>query len=125
MYSGFHFPKDSHGSSVAPTAASHSEKAAPSDLLKLLQKQKQQRLKLARDPVYLAYHVAENHRMAKLKKKGWTEAPKPQVDEDIDAEARQRVTGLVAAASRHRNQQAGVWAPFGKPYQALGAVETV
>lgn len=123
MNTGFHFPKDSHGSSVAPTSGA--EKAAPSDLLKVLQQQKQQRLKLARDPVYLAYHAAEKHRMAKLKKKGWSEPPKPQVDEDIDAEARQRVIGLVSTAARHRNQQAGVWAPFGKPYQALGAVQTV
>lgn len=50
---------------------------------------------------------------------------KLQVDDDIEAEARQRVTGLVSTASRHRKEQSGVWAPFGKPYQALGKVETV
>ena len=48
-----------------------------------------------------------------------------QVDDDIEAEARQRVTGLMSKASRHRKEQSGVWAPFGKPYQALGKVETV
>lgn len=47
--------------------------------MKLLQTQKQQRLQLARDPVYHAYHAAEKQRMIKLKKKGWTEPVKPQV----------------------------------------------
>ena len=77
MQSGFHFPKD--GSSGSHSQ--HSEKPAPSnaDLLKLLQTQKQQRLQLARDPVYHAYHAAEKQRMIKLKKKGWTEPVKPRV----------------------------------------------
>lgn len=48
-----------------------------------------------------------------------------QIDDDIEAEARQRVTGLVSTAARHRKEQSGVWAPFGRPYQALGKVETV
>ena len=77
MQSGFHFPKD--GSSGQNSQ--HSEKASTSnaDLMKLLQTQKQQRVQLARDPVYHAYNAAEKQRMSKLKKKGWTEPVKPQV----------------------------------------------
>lgn len=77
MQCGFHFPKD--GSSGQN--GQHSEKASTSnaDLMKLLQTQKQQRVQLARDPVYHAYNAAEKQRMIKLKKKGWTEPVKPQV----------------------------------------------
>eukprot|EP00892_Ulva_mutabilis_P006737 jgi/Ulvmu1/4435/UM002_0160.1 len=92
------------------------------DLLRMVRQQKLQRLKLCKDPIYIQYLSAEKQRVIHMRRKGWVEhGARPQMDDDLDSEARQRVTALVSSASRSRGGgQAGVWAPFGKPYRALG-----
>lgn len=63
----------------------------------------------------------------RMRRKGWTEqTARPHMDDDLDSEARQRVTALVTFAAQNRaGAQAGVWAAFGKPFKTLGKLEQV
>jgi hypothetical protein len=95
-------------------------------LLKLLQQQKHEHKRIAKDPIFKEYHAEVKRKEIKLRGKGWKEAPRPQIDEDLEAEALQRMVMLVATAADDNSKSlTGVWARFGKPYQPLGRFEEV
>ena len=99
---------------------------ASTDLLKILQRQKQETLRIERDPIFKEYHAQVKLRELKLRCKGWKDVAKPQIDEDLDAEAMQRMVALVAtSAAEDGKNRAGVWARFGKPYKPLGLFQEV
>lgn len=109
--------------SAAPAPGSGN---ASSDLLKILQRQKQENLRIAKDPIFKEYHAQVKLREIKLRCKGWKDVAKPQIDEDLDAEAMQRMVTLVSSsAAENGRQREGVWAKFGKPYKPLGVFREV
>jgi hypothetical protein len=116
--------------SVRPTSASDAGKSGASstqlDLVSLLQVQKRAHVLIAKNPLFREYNSEAKRKMVKLRRKGWKDAPKPQIDDDLDAEAMQRVMHLVSAAAADGNKSlTGVWARFGKSYQPLGVMHEV
>lgn len=96
------------------------------DLLKLLQAQKHEHMHIAKDPIFRGYNAEVKRKEMKLRRHGWKEVPRPQIDEDLDAEAQQRIMTLISAAAHDNNRSlTGVWARFGKPYRPLGYFEQV
>lgn len=119
-------PSERAGGHV-PASGKHLGGSA-SDLLGMIRQQKLQRRRLCQDPIYLQYLCTEKQRAMRMRRKGWVEhgAARPQMDDDLDSEARQRVTALVTFAAKNRGgAQAGVWAAFGKPFKTLGKLEQV
>lgn len=108
------------------SAGKHSANATD-HLLGIIRQQKLQRQRFCEDPIYAQYLATEKQRACRLRRKGWLEqTARPTMDEDLDSEARQRVTALLSSASRARDGvQAGVWAAFGKPYKTLGQLQQV
>lgn len=110
-----------------PPASGKNNAGSAIDLLGMIRQQKLQRLRLCKDPIYVQYLSTEKQRANRMRRKGWVEqAARPHMDDDLDSEARQRVTALLSSAARsRRGAQAGVWAAFGKPYRTLGRLEQV
>ena len=100
--------------------------SATNELLKLLATQKQEHHQIAKDPIFQEYHAEVKRKQLKLRRHGWKEPPRPQMDDDLDAEAQQRVMSLMTAMAHDTNRPlAGVWARFGKPYRPLGEFQQV
>ena len=110
-----------------PAASGKNGSGVATDLLRMVRQQKLQRLTLCKDPIYMQYLSTEKQRAVHMRRKGWVEnGARPQMDDDLDSEARQRVTALVSSAAKNRGRgQAGVWAAFGKPYTTLGMLKQV
>ena len=76
---------------------------------------------MAKNAIFSEYSKAEQRKLLKLRRKGWVDPPRPQIDADLDSEAMQRIVSLVnAAAADIKRPLNGVWARFGKPYAPLG-----
>lgn len=100
--------------------------SATSDLVKLLQLQKQEHQRIAKDPIFREYQTEVRRKELVLRRRGWKEAPRPHVDDDLDAEAQHRIMALISGAAADAAQPlTGVWARFGKPYKPLGVYEEV
>lgn len=93
-------------------------------LVRLLRQQQQQHQLMAKNAIFAEYSKAEQHKLLKLRRKGWVDPPKPNIDADLDSEAMQRILSLVnSAAADSKRPLNGVWSRFGKPYEALGKLQ--
>jgi hypothetical protein len=97
-----------------------------SELLRMIRTQKQAHRSIGSDPIFQQYTLEIRQREQNLRRRGWKPGERPQVDEDLSAEAHSRLMLLIAAAAKARDTDArGVWARFGKPYSALGQIAEV
>jgi hypothetical protein len=95
-------------------------------LLKLVRAQKQVQRRIDNDPVFQQYSMEIRQRENNLRRRGWKSEERPQIDEDLRAEAHSRLMSLIAMAAKARDHEArGVFTRFGKPYRPLGEVAEV
>lgn len=96
------------------------------NIIKMLKQQHLDGAALVHDPIFKEYRCAIKAREVKMRRKGWAEDAKPQIDDDLTAEGHARMMQLVAdAASESQTPGVGVWARFGKPYEPLGRFAVV